>query len=79
VTLVTMPSVPSDPTSARSGRSPGVGRLASELYELPLWSDQVEPGYVVSGEPVLEAVSTAGVLGDVAPIEQTCWLDGSGA
>ncbi len=44
----------------------GVGRLASELYELPLWSDQVEPGYVVSGEPVLEAVSTAGVLGDVA-------------
>jgi hypothetical protein len=40
--------------------------LATDLHELPVGQDELEPGDVVRREPVLEAVRAAGVLGHVA-------------
>ena len=45
----------------------GVDRLAAaQLNDLAVGQHDLEPGHVVGREPVLEAVRSAGVLGDVA-------------
>ena len=67
VMRVAIPSVPSEPTiDAEEVRPVGVERLAAELDDLAVRQDEREPGDVVRGEPVLQAVRAAGVLGDVA-------------
>ena len=44
----------------------GVERLAAELDDLAVGQHHGQPGHVVDGEAVLEAVRAARVLGDVA-------------
>ena len=62
---VAIPSVPSEPTKAPI-RSVRDGRARPERELAAVGQHQLEPGYVVGGEAVLEAVRPAGVLGHVA-------------
>ena len=91
VTSVAMPSVPSEPTStpSRSGPS-GSSALPPSSTTSPVGSTTVMPGHVRDGEPVLQAVRAARVLGHVAAdradllarrigrIEEPVGLDGAG-
>ena len=68
VTSTAIPSVPSEPMIVPEQVGPvvAVHRLAAELEQLAVGEDHLRPGDVVDGEPVLEAVRAARVLGDVA-------------
>ena len=61
---VTMPSVPSEPTTtpSRSSRPPA----RSQPDDLAVRQHHLEPQHVVGRDAVLQAVGAAGVLGDVA-------------
>ena len=66
-TLVTMASVPSDPTIRRQQIGPGrIGRLRSDVHELAVGQHRFHCQHVMHREAVLQAVGAAGVLGDVA-------------
>ena len=56
-----------------------VGRLAAEPHDVAVGRDDLDPGHVVGGEAVLQAVRAAGVLRDVAADRADLLADGSGA
>ena len=67
VTAVTMPSVPSEPTTAPEQVVAGAVRAPPpEVDDVAVRRDQLGAEHVVGGEAVLQAVRAAGVLRDVA-------------
>ncbi len=64
VIRVATPSVPSEPTNAPSRSYPG--QVAVQLDQRAVGQHDLEPGDVVGGEAILEAVCAARVLGDVS-------------
>ena len=67
VTSTTTPSSPSEPiTSAQQVEARRLARLAAERQQLAVHGDELHLEHVVDGQPVLEAMHAARVLGDVA-------------
>ena len=64
VTSVAIPSVPSEPTNTPSRSGPGESLVSRTVVAVGKHDEQRRD--VVRGEPVLEAVRAARVLGDVA-------------
>ena len=61
------------------GRSPPRQNLAAEPNDLASIVTISMPMTLLVVRPVFEAVHPARILGDIPPIVQAIWLDGSGA
>jgi len=69
--LVTMPSMPSLPTTAPSGRTRAVEDGTADLGHAAVGKNERRAECVVDGEAVLETMRAAGVSATLPPIEQT--------
>ena len=80
VTLVAMPSVPSDPTSAPSRSYPGKSTAVPPIStSSPCGVTSSTPVTWPVVNPYLRQWAPPEFSATLPPMEHTCWLDGSGA
>jgi hypothetical protein len=66
VIRVAIAIVPSDPTRRAEQIGSGrIGERAAEMHDLAVGHHRLDFEYVVNGEPILQAVRTAGIFSDV--------------
>ncbi len=80
VAFVTTPSVPSDPMSTPSRSSPGGSSVGPPIVtRSPLGSTASTPSTWCTVKPYFRQCAPPEFSAMLPPIEQTLWLDGSGA